>query len=257
MRKKTTIKRAVVVSDIHAPYHDSTAVRIATEIIRDIQPDVLVVNGDTVDCYGISRFLKDPTRLEGLQDELNEARRILTGFRDASPKSKRFITEGNHEARLSKTIASLDGPARELARLDNFQEAMSWRSLLGLHTLGYKWVADHDQPATDIIPHVLVKHGSVVRKYSGYSAKAEYENYHRSGTSGHTHRLGVHYHRSLDQTHLWVETGCLCSLKPEYTRYPNWMQGFAVFSWIDDDLPFVQPVHINNGTTLYNGVVYR
>lgn len=252
-----TVRTAVVVSDIHAPYHDEDAVSIAQQVTKDLQPNILVANGDIVDGYPISRFLKDPTRLDGLQDELNTASTILKGFRDASPKTKRFMTEGNHEARLHKTIATMDGPARELARLNSFQEAMSWKTLLNLDTLGYQWVGESDQPAVNIIPQVLVKHGSVVRKYSGYTAKGEYENYHRSGTSGHTHRLSQYYHTSLGEPHLWVETGCLCNLKPDYVRFPNWQQGFAVFSWVGDSLPSVELVHIVKGRAVFRGNVYR
>jgi predicted MPP superfamily phosphohydrolase len=251
------LKTAVVVSDIHAPYQDDVAISVAQKITKDLQPDIFVANGDIVDGYPISRFLKDPNRLEGLQDELNSAKKILAGFRDASPKSKRYMTEGNHEARLHKTIATLDGPARELARLDNFQEAMSWRSLLNLHILGYHWIGESDQPAIDLIPHVLIKHGSVVRKFSGYTAKGEYDNYHRSGTSGHTHRLSQYFHTSLGETHLWIETGCLCVLKPDYIRYPNWAHGFAVFTWVGNEHPHVELVHINKGKTIFRGNIYK
>lgn len=251
------IKSAIVVSDIHAPYQDNKAVQIAQNITEELQPDIFVANGDIVDGYPISRFLKDPTRIEGLQEELDTAKRILEGFKNASPKTKRYMTEGNHEARLHKTIATMDGPARELARLENFQEAMSWRSLLNLGPLGYKWVGESDQPATDIIPHFLVKHGSVVRKFSGYTAKGEYDNYHRSGTSGHTHRLSHYFQTNLGVTHQWVETGCLCSLQPDYIRYPNWQQGFAVFTWYGKSLPHVELVHIQNGRAIFRGKVFR
>lgn len=255
MTKK--LKTAVVVSDIHAPYHDDKALRVAEQVISDINPDVFVINGDLVDGYPISRFLKDPNRLETLQDELDASKDILQRFREVTPKAKRYLTEGNHESRLSKVIATLDGPARELARLESFQEAMSWTSLLRLKENGYQWVSDKDQPSVDIIPQFLVKHGSVVRRYSGYSAKGEYDNYHRSGTSGHTHRLSQYYHSSLGETHLWVETGCLCSLKPDYTKYPNWMQGFAVFTWSGNELPFVELVHINKHKTIFRGSIYK
>jgi hypothetical protein len=253
----TKVKTAVVVSDIHAPYHDKKAIEVTKLILKDLQPDIFIVNGDTVDGYPISRFLKNPIRLEGLQDEISTAHKLLREFKEVIPKSKRYITEGNHEARLHKTIASLDGPARELAKLDSFQEAMHWRNLLGLGVLGYQWIDERDQPAIDLIPHFLVKHGSIVRKFSGYTAKGEYDNYHRSGTSGHTHRLSQYYHSSLGVTHLWVETGCLCSLQPEYTRYPNWMQGFAVFSWTANTTPHAELVHIQNGVTMFRGNIYK
>jgi hypothetical protein len=255
--KPRTVSTALVISDIHAPYHDPVALNIITQILTDTQPTYLIVNGDTVDCYGISRFLKDPTRLETLQDELNIARTILKTLKDASPKTKRIITEGNHEARLGKTIATMEGGTRELARLEDFQAALQWPSLLKLGPMGYRWVPTHQQPLIDVIPNTLIKHGTVVRKFSGYTAKGEYDNYHRSGTSGHTHRLSHFFHTSFGETHQWIETGCLCTLKPEYMNHPNWQNGGAFFRWTKDiNIPSVELIHIQGNKALFNNTIY-
>jgi hypothetical protein len=81
--------------------------------------------------------------------------------------------------------------------------------------------------------NVLFKHGDIVRKFSGYTAKGEWEKEQVSGCSGHTHRLGVYYHTVRGGSYVWVEAGCGCRLDAEYLHggVANWQQGFAVFGF--------------------------
>ena len=62
--KEETLKldngKIMVVSDIHFPYEDKSAV---TAFIKEAglrKPDVIVLNGDLLDFYKLSKFSKDP-----------------------------------------------------------------------------------------------------------------------------------------------------------------------------------------------------
>jgi hypothetical protein len=251
------VKTAVVVSDTHVPYQDEPSLNVIESITKDLNPEQVIHLGDLLDCYTISRFLKDPTRMEGLQEEIDEAKKVLERFNRVAPRAKKTLLEGNHEARLSKTIASMDGPARELARLESFQEAMKWPSLLNIQKYKWGWVGENKQPTTELIPNMLFKHGTVVRKFSGYTARGEWENYGMNGASGHTHRLSVYHHSTIRGSSFWVETGCTCSLKPEYMVFPNWMNGFVVISYDHTGPLSVESVQIQNGSTVFRGNVYK
>jgi len=53
---------------------------------------------DLIDCYTLSDFLKDPRKITTLQEELDEANRVLSELYRLCPEIEFF--EGNHEYRL-------------------------------------------------------------------------------------------------------------------------------------------------------------
>ena len=58
-------KSAVVISDVHTPFHDEKSLASLRAMLQATRPDVLFINGDFYDFYGISRFMKHPKRTEG------------------------------------------------------------------------------------------------------------------------------------------------------------------------------------------------
>lgn len=89
-------------------------------------------------------------------------------------------------------------------------------------------------------------HGTIVRKFSGYTARAEMEKNDCSGISGHTHRLAVYYKRTPSRDLMWAESGCLCDLNPEYINDPSWNQGF-LYGYVEKDSFSIMPVPIVKG----------
>ncbi len=227
-------RTALVFGDTHVPYQDPGALAIIEALLIDTEPDVVIHLGDLLDCYGISRFSKDPTRLTSLQDEIDQARILLAQWRDAAPQAQMFLLEGNHEDRLRKVIWDLPGGAAELSRLTSFRTALAWPTLLGLGEMGWSWVPTGEQTKRRLLPKLITKHGTVVRKWSGWSGKGEWERYGRGGLSGHVHRLGAFYHRDFNGTQSWHEVGCTCLLDPEYVTDPDWQHGAAVVTYTDE-----------------------
>lgn len=251
------LRTAVVYSDTHVPYHDDKALVVVQSIVRDLQPDVLVHLGDLLDCYSLSRFSRDPLRASGMQHEIDLARVHLHQMRQLAPHAECWLLEGNHEDRLRRTIWDMPGGAAELARLTAFQKAMTWPELLGLNEIGWQFVSCADQSRTEIIPKLILKHGNVVRKWSGWSGKGEWEKYGKGGMSGHVHRLGSFYHRDHHGAHAWFEVGCTCTIDPEYLRDPDWQQGCAVVTWDPDTLWYnVELVYIQDGKAMHRDQQY-
>jgi hypothetical protein len=209
-------------------------------------------------CYTLSAFDKDPLRKESLQDEIDYARAHLARVRAAVPDAHFRLLEGNHEDRLRRTLWRADGPAREVLKLREVRNVITWPTLLQLDDLGIEFVSVFDQPVPDLLPKFILKHGNVVRKWSGWSAKGEWERYGKSGASGHVHRLGMFFHRDWNGNHVWAETGCLCQLDPDYVRDPDWQNGFVVASFERSTGAFqVEPVYIHRGSAVWRGKVYR
>jgi len=243
---------AVIYGDTHVPFHDPQAVRLVQAIVKDLKPDVILNVGDLVDCWQISRFDKDPTRRDALQDNIDEARAHLAEMAHLSPKSRRVLLEGNHENRLTRLIWGLEGAARELPKLRLFQQSMTWPTLLELDAIGWEWVPDRLQSRTPILPKIITKHGTIVRKWSAATAKGEWEKYGASGLSGHTHRLGHFLHRDHNGTASWIETGCTCLLDPPYGTDFDWAQGCVVIHWNKDRrLMHPQVLNFRDGSVLW------
>jgi len=231
-----------VLGDIHVPYHDEKALKIALKIIKRYKPDQIKLIGDIVDFYSISKYMKDPGRITQLQDDIDKTKEILERIRDSSPKSKVEYLEGNHENRFDRVLKT---KAPELWCLRD----LSVERQLDLKKLGIKYNTSH----TDIGDFTYT-HGTIVRKHSGYTARAHAED-HGSLIHGHTHRLGSYFRsdgRGYVQAH---ENGCLCDLKPEFINgRADWHHGFSMVT--HDKLTHVEQVRIINGEAVYRGELW-
>lgn len=219
------MRHEVNLSDIHVPYQDNHAVALALCVIRFVKPERVNVLGDLCDFYKLSRFDKDPDAFD-LQAELDDARSFFQYLRRVHRGDVTFLP-GNHELRLEKYLRR--NP--ELHGLD----ALTLPNLLRLseHNVRY---CEHE---VEIVPERLVaKHGDVVRKYAGYSAKAELERdgYWVSTITGHTHRLATVHSTYRGNAVIGVENACLCNLEPEYVKNPNWQHGISIVSVLDNGM---------------------
>lgn len=249
---------ALLYGDTHIGYEDKRACNIVHAIGADAQPDMLVHMGDLLDCYQISKYDKDPARKDTLQDEIDAARVHLARARKAMPNARFIYLEGNHEDRLRRALWNLEGPAAQLARLTDFQRAMTWPALLRLDELHIEHVPYGEQTRHAFLPKFLLKHGTVVRNKSAYTANGEWSKYGKSGASGHTHRLGAFFHRDHNGNQVWVETGCTCRLDPEYCVDPDWQQGAVFLTFNTDNGAFqIEPIYIHDGSALWRGKEYR
>lgn len=99
-------QRIVVAGDFHAPFHDP---EIAAELIAREGPytDTLIVSGDLMDFYSISRFIK--YEHVPIEQEIAGADALLGQLSSAFPDV--LIVEGNHDApRLEKQLRALLSP---------------------------------------------------------------------------------------------------------------------------------------------------
>jgi DNA-binding transcriptional regulator LsrR (DeoR family) len=62
--KSPELKKAIILSDIHVPYHDQAALSVALAYAKDYAPDMIVLNGDIIDFYGASSYRQDSKRFE-------------------------------------------------------------------------------------------------------------------------------------------------------------------------------------------------
>jgi hypothetical protein len=249
---------AVVFTDTHVPYHDQAALNVVYGIIRDVKPRVIVHLGDLLDCTKISRYTKDRNEILNTQDEIDGARTILHQVSQLAPDAEKWWLEGNHEVRLEELLNTLPGTAAEIAKLRDIKSTLTWKSLLRLDEIGWSFVPTKGQALRPILPKLVTKHGNVVRKWSGMSAKGEWERYGKSGLSGHVHRVGQFYTTDYNGSHVWTECGCTCLLKPGYLEDPNWSHACVLVHFTPNGERFsVEPVYIQDGRALWRSTEYR
>lgn len=92
------LKTGILIPDIHAPYHDVTALNLVLDVMAKEAFDYTVLLGDFVDNYCVSRFSKNPQRLANLKVEYQEATKLLKRLTKVS--KIKHMCEGNHEKRL-------------------------------------------------------------------------------------------------------------------------------------------------------------
>lgn len=245
MATRTRPEMHLVLSDQHIPFQDPGVESLTLEFIKEHQPDGIHLLGDVLDFYPLSRFDKDPQRLSQLQDDLDQGCDYLNEVRKRS-QAPIIWSEGNHEDRLRRYLWR---QAPELAGL----KGMQFEELLRLQEFKVRW-APAMKPYK--VGKLLFTHGSVVRKWSGMSAKAHHEKYGMNVIHGHTHRLGAFYHTTYESSYGSWENGCLCGLQPEYCISPDWQNGWSVV-WFYGDYFHVEQVCVIDGQYVFHGGLRR
>ena len=240
-RDRQGVKHVLVGSDFHGQFVDPLALRVFLDVAADVQPDVVVLNGDVVDFPQVSRFTHMPGAGSlSLQDELDYVReKIVRRVREAAPDAALLWVIGNHEHRLVRYLADT---APELASL----RCLSWDKLLGVDeyqvemVFGGNFMAPRQRDRADnyrrktskvLYDSLVVTHGQSI---AGNAMKVELERFGMSGTSGHTHRPGIFTRPTLAQPYLsWTSTPMMAgfAVGKDYVDGPSgWTMGFGLFT---------------------------
>lgn len=243
-------------SDIHVPYHDPRAFDIALQIADITNPHIVVDHGDTLDCENLSKYPKKPGSRKTLHDERVVASEMIGQMHSITPNARHIWLEGNHEERIKRVVwaaAEANSGLSDILTLPEVERALEWGSLLGLDSLG--WEVVRYPKHVLLYDRFICAHGSVVRKDSALSARAQYEKYNKSGASGHTHRVGAYHHTNYKSPRCWLEIGMLGQVRADYVDHANWQQGLLVLSWSKDRERFgVEQVSIIEGVAYFRGM---
>ena len=230
------------------PLHDSKALKVALDFMKDFKPDHIILGGDILDCGCISHHnhgkpgAVEGFRLMGDDKELQAA--LIKPVEQLKAKTLTYIC-GNHEDWVQDLVEQI--PALE--------GIVDIKSLLNL---GEKWKVVGVGEAHQLGKLVFI-HGDQI-KGGVHSAKYAVDAFQRNVFFGHHHTYQVYTQVSaLDlHGHTGVAVPCLCKKNPKYGGgSPNrWMQGF-VFGYINPDKTFnYYVVVIIDGKATINGKTY-
>lgn len=212
--------RCLILPDIHIPYYDRDATAIALKYGRDRKANFILLNGDLLDCYSISRWETDP-RERDFPGELRTVHDFLHVLKSGFPRARIVFKEGNHEERYERYMMVR---APELLGIPEF-------SLTNAMHLGQYGVEHVGEMRPIRLGKLNILHGheykfsisNPVNPARGFFLRAK-----TNVLGSHLHQTSQHSDKNLEEKVVSAySTGCLCDLHPRYRPINNWNHGFA------------------------------
>lgn len=213
-------KKVGIMNDIHLPYHNIIALTEAIRYLKAEKIDALLLNGDIIDCFQLSRFMKDP-RKRDFKYEIDTLKAFFDII-DKELKCKVFFKIGNHENRYEHFLLQ---KAHELIGIEEFEFSniikarekgidmissnrfMKLNELNGIH--GHEYIGGVSAPVN--IARGLYLRGKV------------------SAFQGHNHATSEHTESNMDGKIITTwSIGCLSELHPSYMPLNRWNWGVAL-----------------------------
>ena len=246
--------------DNHYPISDPVVEAAKVAFLRDVKPTTWVNVGDLIDCWFISRYTKEASRLFGqygarLQEEIDSARPYVETV--CGVVSEAHYILGNHEHRQGKLIS--ENPGLHGLRALGWKAMLEYPANLQVHPYGTRLKAGEaplDFIHGDTIPMgvknkplwILANKGnrSTIFGHSHHKAEATRTFYDEHGEPI--------IHGAYEQGH-----GSIVS-EQTYVSEPNWQPSFNYIEfWRDEHQKVrfsVHPILIIDGRFAWNGRVY-
>ena len=217
-----------ILADVHLPYHDEDA--LDTAVCYAMEHDAtafLLILGDFIDHYSLSRFVRDPRRRR-FPEEVELARDTLAALGEVFDTV--VYKAGNHERRYIDYMCT---KAPELLGLPGFE----YDAVMGLDDLGAAWV--NWNRVIHVGEHLTLLHGDEYGGGRGSPVNAARGLLLRAKTCamcGHFHTTSEQPGKTIRQDSLFCwSLGCLCDLHPEYAPLNEWNHGFALLDYRGGD----------------------
>lgn len=218
--------RIGILSDIHLPYHSISALTAAFDYLVEFNPDALLLNGDILDAFKLSKFCKDPKK-RSFADELNCFEEFIKSLREVFGDIRIIYKLGNHEERYDHFLYM---KAHELVGVPEHSiEQLILNRAHGVEIVKDKRIIHAN--SLDIIHGHEFQQGifSPVNIARGLQLRAK-----TNAIQGHNHVTSEHTEPNLrGEIKTTWSTGCLCELHPEFARINRWNHGFATLE-LDD-----------------------
>jgi metallophosphoesterase superfamily enzyme len=266
------------------PIHDETAISVALQVISDIQPDQIVMNGDNLDFAEFSKYLNRIPFRNMVQPAIDRAAELCKELREAAPEAKIVWIEGNHESRLHKymdTFASAaSGVTRGKLKTQNREDfpVNSVPFLCRMADFDVEYLVGYPESRYFLNSNLSIIHGHKVNS-NGTTAAKYLNDAHQSVIYGHVHRMEYMYRTRRSpkgpRTVMAASPGCLCRTDgavpstnsgSDYFGRPlsiggeNWQQGLAIVQYQPfnegDEWFNYEPMWIFNGRGILRGVEY-
>jgi UDP-2,3-diacylglucosamine pyrophosphatase LpxH len=197
-RRQTPTREAsltVFFPDAQIPFHDPRALSAAHLVVRELQPDNVVMLGDMLDFPSLSRFESRPEWNGGVQDALDQTHRMLAQVRADVPNARIHYLPGNHEARLQKSILKNNAELLGIKRANAEKElgVLSLEFLLRMNELEVSMEGQYPSGRLWLEDHLAVIHGTSSNARGSTSSRYLNDDPHTSIVHGHSHRAEIQW----------------------------------------------------------------
>ncbi len=226
-------KKWVIFADTHIPFHDPVALKTIVKRAKKDKCDGVIILGDFMDCYKLSRWLQDPT-VRDFKKELQTAGQVLRYIAQEIGPKHVLWKYGNHELRsetyLLRNAPELFGVVRDT--VTNLPELM--RALvaipedLAIQVVGARKILRHHK--------LYLLHGHEVSGLSSCvnPAYGAYRKLNECCMVAHRHSSSKHTVPTLERIISTWSVGCSCQLHPDWLPLNSWTQGFAILNTQSD-----------------------
>lgn len=236
LRITEDFKKVGVLSDIHVPYHSMSAITCAIKHLREEQIDCLILNGDIMDFYAISRHEKEKD-LRDFPREIEMGRNFLQKIRDLFPLIPIYYKMGNHENRWQRY---LNEQAEEFSQLHEMQFEQFFR----LDKLAMIYVPDWQGIE---LADLLILHGHELMAGGMNPSQSTFNKTFCNTLIGHVHRTtSTTKKNGFKEFFHTYSAGCLTQLSPKYYPFAQHNNGFAVVE-IEEGKTKVSNIMIKDG----------
>ena len=265
--KDRDVVRFICASDHHSKKVDPFAMRVLLDMLRWVQPDLHVINGDAHEFQDLSTHRKFPGHFDLTPAEEVDycVKHIYAPAKEAAPKARHVWVMGNHDYRFVRYVADrasdLSGLSGmnliDLFRLRELEIDLVCRSnflaptsKLRRRDRGENWLVVEDC--------MVFTHG----EYTGRGAGDKHHNrFGMSGCCGHAHNPAQTFYNSLScGPQSWVISPMMAghAVGRDYVSMPSqWQMGFVVGT-IDRRTKEVQQNIITVGeTATFGGRTWR
>lgn len=235
----TQCNKILKIQDIHSPYHDEQALEAALNFGVSKGVNTVIINGDLIDFYHLSRFEKDP-RKRPVKFELDCTKQILKYIRYKFPLATIYYYMGNHDHRWNKYMLQ---KAPELLDIPEF----SFYHILGLAELQIHLL---DNNRGWKVGKLNGRHGHEFYGSGGVNpGRSYYLKAKDNIIVGHVHRTSNFLVPNINKkVHGGFSVGCLCDLDPDYNPTNEHNHGCAYIEVLDKEGNFfIENKWIDNG----------
>lgn len=234
-------KRVLVVSDIHIPYHSGAALTAAFDYAKNEKPDAILLNGDVLDFFQLSRFTRDP-KGRSIAHELEAFKRLFEALKTIFD-APIYYKLGNHEERYQHFLWM---KAHELDGVQEFE----LENILRARAEGIEIIKDRRIIKLGDL-NVIHGHEFGQSIFSPVNiARGLYLRGKVSAMQGHSHVTSEHTEPDMNGNIVTTwSLGCLCNLNPQWNPINRWCHGFAIVD-VDGQEFHVRNKRIHKGKVL-------
>lgn len=202
--------------DVHIPYQDQLSVETALSYADRAKPDTIIINGDLIDFYKISRFVTNPAK-HSVFSEIKQTRKFLEDLRHRFPDARIIYKQGNHEMRLENYIYREADQISDLLSDLLIQQLrlpqLNIEYMIEPFSYGKLWVLHgHEKPAGGNPEWIC----NVMWKYV-----------HTHFIVGHFHRNQTKPFKDIAGHQYWTGACGYLAGKMDYALLNQWQHGFA------------------------------